>query len=605
MNFKLFAVLFLIISLVPAPAAAQVRPQTAASSRLSDLPPGERAALEKKALALLDEIVSEGMGLQLAENRIQVLISGAEILGKHDEGRARGYLQEAINQYLSMAPLPNDKSHDYSLYVKLRQSLREKLILATAPFDPGMALEFMRTTRTSMRVAQAADNVAPSPAIPEEEKQLEMQLAMKLAESDPKLALQFAEEALKQDQYYQLADIWRRLQRKDPKSAAILASEIAAKLKSADLRRNHGAASVVNEMVFELRKIVHGEKAPKPQTSQRTQEETSAVPIQETEQALGAFLETIISNALKVTAASLMDVSDQGQAQNLLSQAQLLLPEIEKYLPARVSVLRARLNQFDNAYYHPPAVVDSSEELEAKSATELVAMAEKSKGGTQDVLYSQAMMKALTENRIDLAKQISSQHLKGSYDFVNSEIERLERERALKEGKLEEARKALDKISSSTDRASLLTKMAENVKDSKAQKQLLDEARSLLGDRMGTRSQVEAQISLAAAYLPFDAEYSFTLLETAIEKLNSIVSASQVLMKFSQEMQNEDEELPFDQSGIPSWFTGGFDSKVLMFAQKDFARTKAAIAKWQPFHARLIISIILITSILGHPSNSG
>src|SRR5947209_15943963 len=48
-----------------------------------------QAALEQKALKLLDQIISQGQGLKLPENRIRVQFSSADMLWSHDEARAR------------------------------------------------------------------------------------------------------------------------------------------------------------------------------------------------------------------------------------------------------------------------------------------------------------------------------------------------------------------------------------------------------------------------------------------------------------------------------------------------------------------------------------
>src|SRR5262245_66614470 len=62
----------------------------------------EDKELEKKALALLDEIVGEAMSLRLVENRIYVLTTAANLFWKRDEARARALLTEAVNQFMAI-----------------------------------------------------------------------------------------------------------------------------------------------------------------------------------------------------------------------------------------------------------------------------------------------------------------------------------------------------------------------------------------------------------------------------------------------------------------------------------------------------------------------
>src|SRR5262245_53986754 len=109
MNLKPLAALLLVATLADVPAPAQIKSPPAATSASGNLQPEEKQLLEKMALASLDDLVNEGMALRLPENRIPVLIFAADMLWKRDEKRARGYLQEAISQYLSMGPPPADR----------------------------------------------------------------------------------------------------------------------------------------------------------------------------------------------------------------------------------------------------------------------------------------------------------------------------------------------------------------------------------------------------------------------------------------------------------------------------------------------------------------
>lgn len=602
MKLKRLSVLLLTVSLIGVPALAQFpRPVHRESPRV-ELTPEEKKDLEKRALGLLDDLVNEAMSMRLIENRLQVLCFAAGILWKRDENRARGLLREAVNQFMAMEQPPAEAGPRAGRIWHQRNTLRSQLIQTLAERDPKLALDFLKASRPAM--AAGAPNSGAAGIVPPDgrygpdfEKQYEMQLAAQIAENDPQLALQLAEEALKQEANHQVVEIWRRLQDKDPKAASRLATQILTRLRAADAMKSHSSSGIINEMVFDLRERVRAGKEKKDDAAQNRQ---SAVSTQELEQTYRELLELVVAAAMKVTAANLMDINEQGQARNLLSQAQSLLPDVEKYLSARLAPLRAKLNQFDKAFYHPPATVENHEELEKKTAAELVALADKAKGEAKDILYSQALSKSMQEGNTDLAKQIASQHLRGSGqdEFLAQQIDTMEREKAVKEGKLDEARKTLDKLPTDAERASAILRMAETVKYQTSRKQLLDEARAVLGDKMETRAQVEAQLALAMASLDFDADQSFTLLEAAIDKLNAVLAASVMLMKFTQEMQSDNDEMQLNQGGMGYWFTGGFDDKILAFARKDFARTQAAIARWQHVPTRLTMNMALVSMIL-------
>jgi hypothetical protein len=69
----------------------QLRRQQAAQQPPQQTEEEKKAAkeLEKKVVALVDELVAEAASLRLAENRVYVLTIAADALWKHDEERAR------------------------------------------------------------------------------------------------------------------------------------------------------------------------------------------------------------------------------------------------------------------------------------------------------------------------------------------------------------------------------------------------------------------------------------------------------------------------------------------------------------------------------------
>ena len=55
----------------------------------------EKLKLEKKAAALLEQVVSEAQGLKLPENRVRVQITAGDMLWDRDQARARGLFGDA------------------------------------------------------------------------------------------------------------------------------------------------------------------------------------------------------------------------------------------------------------------------------------------------------------------------------------------------------------------------------------------------------------------------------------------------------------------------------------------------------------------------------
>src|SRR5262245_6002226 len=100
MGLKRFTVSFLAALLICPPALAQTpAPPRAKKEEKSQK---EDKELEKKALALLDEVVGEAMSMRLVENRVYALTTAADLFWKRNEDRARALLAEAVNQFMAI-----------------------------------------------------------------------------------------------------------------------------------------------------------------------------------------------------------------------------------------------------------------------------------------------------------------------------------------------------------------------------------------------------------------------------------------------------------------------------------------------------------------------
>ena len=62
----------------------------------------EKAALEKKALVLLDQVIADAASLKLPENRVRLQISAADMLWKRSEARARTLFAQAAETVAEM-----------------------------------------------------------------------------------------------------------------------------------------------------------------------------------------------------------------------------------------------------------------------------------------------------------------------------------------------------------------------------------------------------------------------------------------------------------------------------------------------------------------------
>lgn len=551
----------------------------------------------QKALAYLDEVVNESAILKVVGNRVYVLCEAGQLLWERDETRARSYFQAAINQFMA-TPLPNEPHLETAHRLwQSRQTVRDQIIQKLAVHDSKLALDFMRASRVPL-----PESLAPmaGEGLDRQEAEFEMRLAIQVAENDPETSLQVAQEALKNSLNPQVIEIWSRLAKKDSRLAGKLTAEILAKLKSSDLVAQGDAQESLFSMINLLRRQSGGETKRDKEKPVPRLVLTSA----ETQQLMRELTDLLAAAVLRITPTQLLDIQQGHYARSLLSQTQAILSEIEKYSAARLQQVRAKLGQYDKAFYQDPSNRYPSEALANKSAREIVDLAATAPTGTKEYLYRQAVGKAIDDGDAAAARRILKENLTSAAreDELVQKIEKLERDQALQAGKLNEARTAAARLKTDEDRARALIDLAHQAgkkKDRKSQEQLLGEARALLGARFVNREQVEAQLALAAAYLSLDPDVGFEILDNCLERLDAVIAAIKVIADYERSLGLFD----FDSWEGEMRLSGDdlrdeFLPLLPDFAKCDIERTASALRAMRIPEARLSYSLAAIKAVL-------
>jgi hypothetical protein len=135
---------------------------------------------------------------------------------------------------------------------------------------------------------------------------------------------------------------------------------------------------------------------------------------------------------------------------------------------------------------------------------------------------------------------------------------------------------------------------ASNKGDLKVARQFVEEARGLLGDKMQTQMNVQAQVSIANAAAGFDPDISFAIAEAAIERLNRLTAAAKEIAAFDSGMEGE----TWIESGETSRMNNtGIGQLLVTLARKDFNRTVGLQRQWQPSEVRISMCLTLLESI--------
>src|SRR3954468_20077311 len=138
---------FLVLLVSVASAMAQDATSQTATAQQSPDPQqqtDEKAKLEKKALALLEQVVTESQGLKLPENKLRVQIAAADMLWDKNPARARGLLTDA-GAMLGQIMVDVNRS-DRDDMVTLTQ-LRQELVLTAGRHDAELGYQLLRSTQ--------------------------------------------------------------------------------------------------------------------------------------------------------------------------------------------------------------------------------------------------------------------------------------------------------------------------------------------------------------------------------------------------------------------------------------------------------------------------
>ncbi len=173
---------------------------------------------EKKAVALLEQVVGETSLLKFPDNRALVLASAGDLLWQRDEKRARQLFRQAADEIVQANNLPKDDSMPGFIGMFQNASPRKQILMTIGKYDAELALELLYATRPP-NVAFALTSNSQS-SVPAGQK-TQITAASRMEDSQNKF-LSDDEVRLEQSFSAQLAG-------KDPTKAAKLLRESIAK----------------------------------------------------------------------------------------------------------------------------------------------------------------------------------------------------------------------------------------------------------------------------------------------------------------------------------------------------------------------------------------
>ncbi|HEU4597200.1 MAG TPA: hypothetical protein VFS10_18865 [Pyrinomonadaceae bacterium] len=563
---------------------------TGAGGQAQEAEPDAHKALEGKALELLRETVAAARGLKLAENRARVLAHASGLLWTHDERAARALFKEATEALVAFAAAPGDRPPNEGTYTL--SQLRQEMLSLVVNRDAQLAIEFVRATRQPSPGGDQNRRGGGGGRPHDPELALEISLTTQLAAQDPKTALRLAEESLDRGLSSGLGRVLHLLAAKDPEGASRLAGLVIKKLNPEDLVGDYEATSVATHLLNSARPV-----APRPAGDSGFHTvELGFIKIDE--RARRQLIETVIAAALSERAAR--------TGYHLYHALQPILPEVEKYFPARLPALRRQSAEFErNLDPHSRMQREYREVFEQGTVEAIVEAASKAPAEMRDQLYMQAFWRTASEGDGERARQIA-EHVSDPQQRAQL-LQDLARQlpwRAFERGNYEEARQLIMRLPVTDERLPLLLQLVGGVLakgDKDGARALLEEAAGLLGGGEGraqNHPQFNAQLEIARLYAQLDEGRAFQLVELSAQQLNELIAAAAVLEGFYQDAF-KDGELKQQGGHVWSDLITRCSTALAQLAPNDFERARSTVERFQRVDVRVTAQLAFVRDVLG------
>jgi hypothetical protein len=630
-NFRGFIVALLIlfnaaVVIKAQDPAAQATPTDAQTDEQNR----KEAEAEKKAAALLDQIVGQVQLLRLPENRIRVQIAAGDLLWSRNEARARSMFSLAAEGVAEMMRGTGQADQRWAA------QLRQEVVLTAAQHDAALAYQLLATTRPLTPATDTTNNFRrASPGA-----NLEENLLARVAALDPKLAAQKVEEALAKGQYPNtLAQVLTQLQPQDKDAATKLTAKVVSKLLSENMLTNVQAATLTMNLLRVGPQPSQNPATVVPAGMNQAVVNRRVMPVL-SESSYQGLMNTIIDAALRATpqtatnqrgnnrvrgmfgAAQNADQSaltdgqiEQQNARRLLFGLQMLLPQIDQYLPSRAANVRNKMTELGMANNPRQAFNQLNTLMQQGTLDSLLAAAPTAPPQLQPRLYQQAVEKALDEGNFDRARQIANDHLdEATRDRMLQLVDFRLTAKKVEADNIDQLEQTLANLRSDDERIDLLLQLASQAQrpsgqqtpssapqdDSKLALRFLGEAQRLTNRRATNYRQFDQQLRVADALAALDPARSFDVLDPGIAQLNELLSAAALLSGFEVNIFKDGELQLGGGTGLGD-MVERYGQELATLAKIDFARAESSSNKFQLPESRLFAQLSIVRTVLGVP----
>jgi hypothetical protein len=221
----------------------------------------------------------------------------------------------------------------------------------------------------------------------------------------------------------------------------------------------------------------------------------------------------------------------------------------------------------------------------------------------QNNIYQNAAWRLFSEGKIEQAHQVVTEKISNPATRADM-LEQFERQKLIQEsssGKIDEALERASRIRSVPERVDALINIAATAisgGDKKKGLQVLAEARSLISERAENYSQMSSQLQVARAYLPHDAQVSFSIIEPVIGHLNSLIAASSVLSGFDVPEYFKGGEMVLRMGSTLINYVQEYSQILGEVARHNFDPARSLADSFQPDEVRALAYVVMAQSLV-------
>jgi hypothetical protein len=413
----------------------------------------------------------------------------------------------------------------------------------------------------------------------EAQRNVEVQLAKKIAGTNPDIALQLGRKALARGFSGDLLSLLQRLHRKHRDKGVTLYKETVQKLRDADLVNDDQALWFARQLV------------------------NSLTPPTADESSFRELIDLLLTKAL-ANGCDKKPAEDQEYS-SFCQQISALVATLDKVDPARGRKLKHFEQDYDDTADR--AFSELYELTEDDTVEDILQLAEKYP--RLDVtIYARAMAKAYESGDIERAKKIANSY-PGDPSKREILLEQLKRDTTafeMTEQQLAEAMSAAERIRVERNRIFLLIQLAGQIdpKNKKMVLKLLDQAAGLIENLKTPGDKMEALLRVAMSYCQAGNARGLDIVEAQIPKLNELIDASVRLDGFDTRYLR-DGEWNMSANGRVGNLLTGLSENAGDFAWCDFDRAVSLAAQFERSEIRMMAQVKLAQSILAGPPRRG